>query len=36
MGPRNSKECQINFMKDYDIIQTNPNENITYLQGKKT
>lgn len=36
MGPRSSKESQVNFMKDYDVIQTNPTENITFLQHKKT
>lgn len=23
MGPKNSKDSQVNFMKDYDVIQTN-------------
>lgn len=36
MGPKNSKESQTNFMKDYEIIQANPTENITYLQHRKT
>lgn len=24
MGPRNSKESQLSFMKDYEIVQQNP------------
>lgn len=36
MGPRHSKDSQLNFMKDYEIIQQNQSENITFLQHKKT
>jgi hypothetical protein len=36
MGPRNSKETQANFMRDYEVIQTNPQENISLLQHKHT
>ena len=36
MGPHNSKEKKNNFMSDYDVIQNNKAENISYLQHKRT
>ena len=36
MGNRNSKESANNFMKDYEVIQRNPAENLTFLQHKQT
>lgn len=36
MGPRNSKDSTSNFMKDYEVIHRNPNDNITFLSHNQT
>jgi hypothetical protein len=36
MGVKNSRESEVSLMKEYNIIERSPNENLTFLQHKKT